>query len=259
MRRTGCSQGRQLQLARDAGALARLPIDLTASAIRLTCYGEFATAAASIAEADAITEATQTRMAATGAPLLAAFRGLLPEATSLIESTITDATAGGQGIAVQYTQWVAAILYNGLGRYEQALTAAQQASGDTPELFLSAWALPELVEASVRSGNSQLGADALERLAEATATGGTDWALGIEARSRALLSEGETAENLYHEATDRLMRTRLRSELARAHLLYGEWLRREGRRADAREQLARHRPLHARHDRHGGVRRSRPP
>jgi DNA-binding CsgD family transcriptional regulator len=226
---------RQLLRARDAGALARLPIDLTASAILAAWWGDFDAAAAAIGEADAITGATQTRIAPYGAMLLSALQGR--NASALIESAIDSAIAGGQGIAVQYAHWVRAILFNGLGRYEQALAAAQQASADTPELFLSAWALPEVIEASVRSGNSHLGAAALQRLTKATAAGGTDWALGIEARSRALLSEGDTAEVLYNEATDRLARTRFRPELARAHLLYGEWLRREGRRVDARQQL----------------------
>jgi DNA-binding CsgD family transcriptional regulator len=228
---------RQLQRARDAGALTRLPIDLTGSAIRLTWCGDFTAAAASIAEADAIAETTRSRIAATGAMLLAAFRGRSAEAAALIEATIAEAEPGGQGIAVQYSQWVAAVLFNGLGRYDQALAAALRAGRDTPELFLSAWALPELIEASVRSGESHLGADALELLTEATSTAGTDWALGIEARSRAMLSAGATAETLYLEAIARLTRTRLRPERARAHLLYGEWLRRQGRRADARTQL----------------------
>jgi ATP/maltotriose-dependent transcriptional regulator MalT len=176
-------------------------------------------------------------MAPYGAMLLAAFRGREAEAQALIEATINDANAGGQGIGVQYAHWVAAILFNGLGRYEQALAFARQASDDTPELFLSAWALPELIEAATRSGEPHVGARALERLAEATASAGTDWGLGIGARSRALLSDGEAAKDLYREAIDRLSRTRLRTELARAHLLYGEWLRRQNRRVDAREQL----------------------
>jgi DNA-binding CsgD family transcriptional regulator len=228
---------RQLQLARDAGALARLPIDLTASAILVAWWGDFARAADAIAEVDAVTEATQTHIAPYGAMLLAAFRGREAEASTLIETVIRTATAEGQGIGVQYAQWVSAILFNGLGRYELALAAAEQASADTPELFLSARALPELIEAAVRSGKTHLAASALERLTEATAAAGTDWALGIETRSRALLSEGEIAEGSYHGAIDRLGRTRIRPELARAHLLYGEWLRREGRRQDAREQL----------------------
>jgi DNA-binding CsgD family transcriptional regulator len=138
---------------------------------------------------------------------------------------------------VTYAHWVAAILANGLGRYAEALAAAEQASGDTPGLFISMWALPELIEAAARSGNAHLAGEALARLADTTRVGGTDFGLGIEARSRALLSEGEVAEACYREAIDRLGRTRIRPELARAHLLYGEWLRRENRRADAREQL----------------------
>ena len=226
---------RQLQLARDAGALARLPIDLTALAVYMTRWGDFARAAEAIAEVDAVTEATATRIAPYGAMMLAAFRGREPEASTLIESAIKDATAGGQGTGVQTAQWVAAILFNGLGRYEQALAAARQASEGN--ISVNDWALTELIEASTRTGEDRLAADALERLAEATHASDTDWGLGVVARSRALLSEGETAERLYREAIKRLRRTRLRPELARAQLLYGEWLRREGRRTDAREQL----------------------
>jgi DNA-binding CsgD family transcriptional regulator len=228
---------RQLQLARGAGALARLPIDLTALAILVAWWGDFASADAAIAEAHSVTEATGSGIAPYGAMLLAALRGQEAEASALIESAIEAATAGGQGIGVQYAEWVAAILFNGLGRYDRALAAARQASEDTPELFLSAWALPEVIEASVRSGEARLGAAALERLAEATAAAGTEWGLGIEARSRALLSDGTTADALYHEAIERLGSTRLGPELARAHLVYGEWLRREGRRIDSREHL----------------------
>jgi ATP/maltotriose-dependent transcriptional regulator MalT len=169
--------------------------------------------------------------------MLACFRGREAEAVPLIEATMAEAAAGGQGIAVAYAQWVAAILGNGLGRYDQALAAAGQASEDTSTLYMSMWALPELIEAAARSGNAQAGTPALERLADITRAGGTDFGLGIQARSRALLSQGETADDLYREAIDRLGRTRLRPELARAHLLYGEWLRRENRRAGAREHL----------------------
>jgi DNA-binding CsgD family transcriptional regulator len=228
---------RQLRLAREVGALARLPIDLTASAILVAWRGDFAGAAEAIAEAEAVTVATQTRMAPYGAMLLAALRGREADASALIEATIAAATAGGQGIGVQYALWVAAILYNGLGRYELALAAAGQASDEAPELFLSGWALPELVEASVRAGDDRVALGALEKLSEAATAAGGDWALGIEARSRALAAGGKEAERLYLEAIERLGRTRLRPELARAHLLYGEWLRRGNRRVDAREQL----------------------
>jgi DNA-binding CsgD family transcriptional regulator len=127
-------------------------------------------------------------------------------------------------------------LHNGLGRYADALAAAEQAIPEA-NLYVSMWALPELIEAAVRTSNTEVAVGALERLAESTSVSGTDWALGVEARSRALLSEGETADRLYREAITRLGRTRMRAELARAHLLYGEWLRRENRRIDAREQL----------------------
>ncbi len=117
------------------------------------------------------------------------------------------------------------------------MSAARQATSNTFEPWTSIWALPELVEAAARGGDAELARDALKRLAETTQPCGTDVALGIEARCRALLSDGAAADELYREAIDRLSRTRLRPELARAHLLYGEWLRREGRRLDARDQL----------------------
>jgi DNA-binding NarL/FixJ family response regulator len=228
---------RQMELARDAGALAPLSIALNGEGIVVAWCGDFTAAARVIVEADAVTEATGTRIAPYGAMLLAALRGRNAEAWALIEAAIKDAAAGGEGLAVQFAHWATAVLYNGLGRYEDALAAAQQASEVTPQLFISVWALPELMEAAVRSGNAELAPDALERLVASANASTTDWGLGIAARSRALLSEGEVAEHLYREAVERLRRTRLRPELARAHLLYGEWLRREGRRLAAREQL----------------------
>jgi DNA-binding NarL/FixJ family response regulator len=228
---------RQMELARDAGALAPLSIALNGEGIVVAWCGDLAAAARVIVEADAVTEATGTRIAPYGAMLLAALRGRKAEAWALIEAAIKDAAAGGEGLAVQFAHWATAVLYNGLGRYEDALAAAQQASDVTPELFISVWALPELMEAAIRSGNAELAPDALARLLESANASATDWGLGIAARSQALLSEGETTERLYREAIERLSRTRLRPELARAHLLYGEWLRREGQRLDAREQL----------------------
>jgi ATP/maltotriose-dependent transcriptional regulator MalT len=169
--------------------------------------------------------------------LLASLRGRHAEATPLIQATITAAEVGGHGLAIAYAQWAAAVLHNGAGRYEQALTAAGQASEDTTALPIAMWALPELVEAAARAGHAGLARDALTRLAEITQASGTDSALGIAARCRALLSHDADADDLYREAIDRLARTGLRPELARAHLLYGEWLRRQGRRLDARDQL----------------------
>ena len=188
--------------------------------------------------------------------MLAGLQGRAAEASGLIDATIEECTAGGQGTAVQYARWARSVLLNGLGRYEEAMAAAQEASDDTPELFVSVWAAIELLEAATRSDKPELARAAHERIAAATAVASTDWALGIRARSRALLSEGETAERLYREAIERLGRTRLRPELARAHLLYGEWLRRANRRVDARAQLrAAYEQLTL--DRHGGVRRAR--
>jgi ATP/maltotriose-dependent transcriptional regulator MalT len=228
---------RQMELARDAGALAPLSIALNGEGIVVTWRGDFAAAARVIAEADAVTEATGTRIAPYGAMLLAALRGREAKARALIDATIEDATIGGEGLAVQYAQWTTAVLDNGLGRYEDAMAAAEQASEDTPELFIAVWALPELIEGAMRSGNAEFAPAALGRLIESANASATDWGLGIAARSRALLGEGEAAEGWYREAIDRLGRTPLRPELARAHLLYGEWLRRESRRADARDQL----------------------
>jgi len=228
---------RQLAVVRAAGALDRLPIYLAAMGSAAAWSGDFATAAAVVAEAEAVSEATGTHIAPFGALLLTALRGDQAQAAPLIEATVSDAGAAGQGIAVAYARWAAAILANGLGRYADALAAAQQATEDRLDLDVSMWALPELIEAAARSGNPALAAGALKRLAETTQPGGTDFGLGIEARSRALLSTGDAAEGYYLEAIDRLGRTRLRPELARAHLLYGEWLRRENRRVDARAQL----------------------
>src|SRR5215831_4977750 len=228
---------RQVRLARDAGALDQLPIILGALGTAAVWSGDFAAAASLIAEADAVCEATGSRAAPFAAMMLASLRGDQAEAAPLIEATIARAEAGGQGMAVACAHWVAAILANSLGHYEAALAAARHASEDTFTLNISMWALPELVEAAVRSRDSEVAADALERLAESTQAGGTDFGLGLEARCRALVTGGAAADELYREAIDRLGRTQLRPELARAHLLYGEWLRRGGRRADARGQL----------------------
>jgi DNA-binding CsgD family transcriptional regulator len=228
---------RQLRLARDAGALERLPVLLASLGTAVAWSGDFAAAEALVAEADVVREATGSRAAPFTAMMLAALRGRQAEAARLIEATIAEATAGGQGIAVAYARWTAAILANGLGRYDEALAAARLASEDAATLYISMWALPELIEAAARTGHANAAAAALERLADFTGAGGTDFGLGIQARCRALLSEGRGAEDRYREAIDRLGRTKLRPELARARLLYGEWLRRENRRADARAQL----------------------
>jgi DNA-binding CsgD family transcriptional regulator len=228
---------RQLQLERDAGALARVPFALMSLGLLVSWYGEFDEADALVAESDLVAEATGALCPPIPAMLLAALRGREADALALINSTKTGATATGQGVGVQSASWVAALLYNGLGRYEEALADAQLASDEMPHLHVSAWALIELIEAAVHSGHPEIAESSIERLVAGTRAGGTDWALGIEARSRALLTTGAAAEALYCEAIDRLRRTKFRPELARAHLLHGEWLRRANRRVDAREQL----------------------
>jgi ATP/maltotriose-dependent transcriptional regulator MalT len=228
---------RAVQLARDAGALEVLAAADNACGQAAAFGGDFATAALLTAEVDAVKEATRTRIPPHAAIAVAGIRGREAEAAELIDGVITEAIAGGQGAAVQYARWANSVLMNGLGRYEEALASAVAASEDTPELYIAAWALSELIEAATRTGNPELAERALTRLHVQTEATGVDWALGVHARSRALLSEGQAAEDLYREAIDRLGRTRLRPDFARAHLLYGEWLRRENRRVDARAQL----------------------
>jgi DNA-binding CsgD family transcriptional regulator/tetratricopeptide (TPR) repeat protein len=227
---------RQVQLVRDAGALAALPLHLSALAIANAWIGDFAGAASNIAEADSVAAATGSRFFPWALLRLRALQGREAEASAAIASAIEQAAGGSLGAAI-WAHWAAAVLYNGLARYEEAMASANQSTSNTFELWVSVWALPELVEAAARAGDTELARDALDRLAETTQPCSTDDALGIEARCRALLSDGVAAEELYRESIVRLSRTRLRPELARAHLLYGEWLRREGRRVDAREQL----------------------
>src|SRR6185312_4279864 len=158
-------------------------------------------------------------------------------AGELVEATIEDVSLRGEGNGIAVAQWATAVLNNGVGDYQTAMTAAQSASDYPGEIVSPNWALVELVEAAARSGKSETAAEALRRLAEVTSASGTNWALGVEARSRALLSGGDAAECLYRESIERLRRTSIRADLARSHLLYGEWLRRRRRRVDARAQL----------------------
>jgi DNA-binding CsgD family transcriptional regulator len=227
---------RHVQLARDAGELDRLPFLLNVMALDAVYSGEFAAAGSLIAEAGAVCEATGSRIAPYAAMMLASFRGRETEVAPLIQSVMERAPDGGQGVAVTWAYRVTAILSNGLGRYEEALAAAQKAS-EHQHPYVSVSMLPELVEAAVRTGNPRLASEALDLLTMRTQAGGTEDGLGIEARSRALLLSRGAAEEHYQEAISRLGRTRRRPELARAHLLYGEWLRGEQRRSDAREQL----------------------
>jgi DNA-binding CsgD family transcriptional regulator len=228
---------RQAQIVREAGALAELPIYVSAWALDKAWNGDLQGATLLIAEADTVAAAIGSQLPPFAALRLAALRGREAEASPLIEATIEQGTARGQGTAVRMAQWAAAVLYTGLSRYNEAASAARQVTANDIDPYPSMWALVELVEASTRLGEIDVARQALDRLAKVTLPAGTDWALGTEARSRALLLDGEAADNLYREAIERFGRTGLRPELARAHLVYGEWLRREGRRIDARTQL----------------------
>jgi DNA-binding CsgD family transcriptional regulator len=227
--------GRHVKLARESGALSELPLAVRSRILLHAHAGELDEGAALIAEAQAVADATGSQLAPYGATGIAAWRGREAEATELIAANMRGVTTRGEGRGVT-SQYSAALLYNGLGRYDRALAAAERVC-EYDDIGVLGWSLTELIEAAVRSGQPGRASGPLARLSETTRASGTDWALGAEARSRALLSEGETAEKLYREAIERLDRTRMRPAAARARLLYGEWLRRENRRKDARAEL----------------------
>jgi DNA-binding CsgD family transcriptional regulator len=229
---------RGVQLAQENGALAVLPLALNNLAHLRCIEGDLDGAAALLDEADAIAAATGVEPLVFGRLTLAGFRGVEADAVALFDATERAAIARGEGVVLTFSEHAQAVLYNGLGRYEDALGPAQSAS-ERDELLVSAWSLPELVEAATRSGQSDMADVALERLSERTRAAGTELALGVEARATALISDGPVAERLYLEAIERLGRTRLAVPLARAHLLFGEWLRRNRRRVEARDHLRR--------------------
>jgi DNA-binding CsgD family transcriptional regulator len=228
---------RHVQLARGVGALSELPLAISLRAFTMLFAGDMTGAASLVGEIQVVLDATATHLAPYAELGLAALRGEQAQAAALIEATISEVNLRGEGIGIAVAEWANAVLNNGLGSYEQAMQAAQRATAYSVEMVTPSWATAELVEAAVRSGHNDVGADALRRLTERTTPIGTDWARGVEARSRALLSEGDAAERLYLVSIESLGSTRVRTELARAHLLYGEWLRRERRRIDARAQL----------------------
>jgi DNA-binding CsgD family transcriptional regulator len=223
-----------VRVARDTGALNLLPNALNYLAALKVHSGAFATGAALIDEVDAITQATGLPPLQYAACMLAAARG--DQAQALFDYAWRSATARGEGSGLGLLWWLTALRHNGHGHYGEALADAHRAC-EYEDVMAYGWALVELVEAGVRVGRPDEAAAGLDRLSEHTRASDTDWALGIEARSRALLSEGQDAETLYREALERLARSRGVFHLARAQLLYGEWLRRENRRVDAREQL----------------------
>jgi DNA-binding CsgD family transcriptional regulator/tetratricopeptide (TPR) repeat protein len=229
---------RHVQLARDRGALNTLPLALTSHIGAHVYAGDLATAAALRAELDEVAAATGIPTAPYGALLLAAWQGREAEAFELIASTTAEALRRGEGFGLIIVGSATAVLCNSLGRYAEALAAARTAREQPPVMGVEPWlVLVETIEAATRGGHAAVAGEAFERLVETTRPSGTDWALGIEARCRALLASGTAADGAYREAVERLSRTRIRSECARARLLYGEWLRRERRRTESREQL----------------------
>jgi DNA-binding CsgD family transcriptional regulator len=225
------------ELVRQAGALGELPMHLQSLALDRTWSGDLAGAAVLVAESESVAAATATDPPPITLLMLRASQGRDSEATPLIERVVQQATEAGQGMAVMVGHWAASRLNNGLGRYEAAASAAREVIENAIDPWTPLGALPELVEAAIRLGETELARDAVDRLAATTRPAGTDFALGVEARSRALVSGGAAVEPLFHESIERLGRTPVRPELARARLVYGEWLRGEGRRGESREQL----------------------
>jgi len=237
---------RGVRVARETGALSLLPNALNYLAALNVHSGAFATAAALVDEVDSITQATGIPPLKYAAFMLIAARGDQAQTLALLEYGVRNVTERGEGSGVGAAWWLTAMLHNGHGHYGEALAAARQACGHEDVMYYG-WALVELIEAGVRNGRAEEAAAALDRLSERTQASGTEWALGIEARCRALLSDHEP---FYQESVERLARSRAAVELARSRLLYGEWLRRENRRVDAREQL---RAAHEMFDRMGAA------
>ncbi|MFE7170301.1 AAA family ATPase [Streptomyces sp. NPDC057616] len=229
--------GRYVELARRTGALSELPLALTQRAYTLLFAGDLPNAAALIGELKVAQEVTGSGLAPYGAMALAALRGDESEVISLTDATVQDATLRGEGIGIIFAEWAKALLYNGLGQYDLALAAGRNTLAYDKDVAALCWSLPEAIEAAAHSGRPENAVKAFEQLTEMANASGTDWVLGVQARSHALLVEDERAEPLYRQAVARLSRTSLRVDLARTHLLYGEWLRRRRRRNDARVQL----------------------
>jgi hypothetical protein len=227
---------RSVRTAREAGSPSELALALDVGTAMLVFCGELSAAASMAAETQSVQEATGINAANHGALVLAAWRGRPREARNLIELTTREAGLRGEGSGLTISEYAHAVLCNGAGQYIEGLAVARSASKHQ-EIVRENWVLPELIESAVRTGRTDLAEDALTRLAAKAQASGTDWALGVEARSRALLREGDQADAGFREAIDRLSRTRVRAELARAHLLYGEWLRREQRGRGARAEL----------------------
>src|SRR5215218_1374732 len=225
------------RVARSTGALSQLAVALSSHTSVLVFRGDSSAADFAVAEAESVKDVTGIAAAPYGALLLRSWRGLERETRELVDATVREASTRGEGIGVAVSEYAHAVLCNGLGQYDEAFVAASRATQDPRELVAHNWGLTELVESGVRSGRMDVATEAQQRLARKATASATDWALGLETRSRALLNDGDAAERLYRRAVAHLERTSVRSELARAHLLYGEWLRRANRRVDARAEL----------------------
>jgi DNA-binding CsgD family transcriptional regulator len=227
----------QVVAARAVGALSVLPLTLSMRASVQLFAGRLSEAEALIEQADAVADATETRTAPHAKLLVAAYRGREALAVELIGSAARDFAARGEGMGLNLTRCAKAVLYNGLARYDEAYGAAISALDDFKEVWFLPWVSVELIEAASRSGHEEMARTTFERLAESTGASGTTWAMAVEERCRAQISHGNVAEKLYRSAIDRLAPTALQFDLARTRLLFGEWLRRENRPADAREEL----------------------
>jgi DNA-binding CsgD family transcriptional regulator len=228
---------RYLQLTRTSGALSELPLALTARAHMLLFIGELTEAESLTDELQVVVQATGSGLAPYGAMGLAALRGDEAKAHVLITATLDEVSHRGEGIGITFAEWANALLGNGLGRFEDAAAAGLRATAYNNDVASLCWSLVELVEAAAHCGMIEIASSACRRLDEQADATGTDWALAARARARALLCVGEAAERLHREGIALFAKTRLRVDLARAHLLYGEWLRRQRRRAEAREHL----------------------
>lgn len=229
---------RHIEIGREAGVLAVLPTALTTRIVASAFFGQFTAAEELIAEMQALTDAIGIPAPAYGPVFVSAWQGREEPASAVIDAAVREFTLSGEGAVLAFADYARAVLYNGLGRYQDALMAATATDAFEGEgVTIYTQGLAELIEAAARAGAPDRAADALLRLEEMTYASGTDWGAGVRARSQALLSEDDVAEPLYREAIERLGRTRIRPQLARAHLVYGEWLRRENRRVDARSEL----------------------
>lgn len=230
---------RHLQLARDTGALSELPLALLSRTYVLLFEGDLTAALSLSDETRAVNEAIGSNLAPYGPLGLAAFRGEEAETLALVEATVDDVTRRGEGVGITFARWANAVLYNGLGHYDRALSAAEQATAYEDDAGATIWAAAELTEAASRTGASAAARRGYHRLSEIAGASGTNWAMGLEARARALIARPEEAEDHYRRAIAFLGQTRMRTDLARAHLVYGEWLRRQRRSTDSRDELRR--------------------